>query len=126
MKSVKLNGKGAVEIVQVPDPVPGPGEVVVQTAVSAICGSEMHGYRGDGGASGNSGHEGVGTVVAAGEGVTDLQVGQRVGVSAVAGCGNCDFCTQGRYTWCETKRFYSSMHAELFLAAANACQATPS
>jgi threonine dehydrogenase-like Zn-dependent dehydrogenase len=98
---------------------------VIETAVSAVCGSELKGYRGAGSAAGNSGHEAVGTVVALGDGVHGLSVGTRVGASAVAGCGACDACGEGRYTWCTEHRVYGSMHAERFVAAARACYPLP-
>jgi threonine dehydrogenase-like Zn-dependent dehydrogenase len=112
-------------VVEEPDPVPGPGEVVVRTAVSALCGSELGSYRGAGSKKGNGGHEAAGVVAALGEGVTGLRAGQRVGVSAIAGCGSCPQCAAGRYTWCSSFKFYGSMHAELFLAAARACHPLP-
>lgn len=121
MRSVKLDGNGVVRIVEAPDPVPGAGEVVIATAVSALCGSELHTYRGAGQESGNTGHEAAGVVAAVGEGVTGLEVGRRVGVSAVAGCGQCEDCREGRYTWCSRRRGYGSMHAERFVAAGRAC-----
>jgi len=121
MRSVKLDGQGVVRIVEAPDPVPGPGEVVIETAASALCGSEMHTYRGAGQESGNTGHEAAGVVVAVGEGVDSLAAGQRVGISAVVGCGQCAECVAGRYTWCPQWRGYGSMHAERFVAAARAC-----
>lgn len=125
MKTLQFAGDSVVRLIDVPDPVPGPGEVVIQTAVSAICGSELHTYRGAGQAAGNAGHEAVGTVAALGEGVTDLSLGQRVGASAIAGCGHCACCGQGQYTWCPDRRFYGSMHARFFLAAARACYPLP-
>jgi threonine dehydrogenase-like Zn-dependent dehydrogenase len=99
--------------------------VVIETAVSAICGSEMHTYRGAGAASGNAGHEAVGTVAALGEGVSGLALGERVGASAIAGCGHCAYCERGQYTWCPDHTFYGSMHAERFVASANACYPLP-
>ena len=69
MRILSLEGKGTARVVDGPDPVPGPGEVVIETAVSAICGSELHAYRGDGSEQGNGGHEAVGTVARIGEGV---------------------------------------------------------
>ncbi len=125
MRTVRLAGKSVVQVVEAPDPLPGSGEVVIETAVSAICGSELHGYRGGGQQQGNSGHEAVGTVVKVGEGVSRLKIGQRVGVSAIAGCGHCAYCAKGQYTWCPSFRFYGSMHAERFLAAADACHLLP-
>lgn len=125
MKRLKFCGNGELQMEQVPDPVPGEGEVVIRTACSAICGSEMHAYRNEGMAEGNPGHEAVGTVVAVGAGVKELVPGQRVGASPVAGCGHCPACRAGKYTWCPEWRFYGSMHAEKFLAAANACRPLP-
>jgi threonine dehydrogenase-like Zn-dependent dehydrogenase len=125
VKILRLEGDGVAGIVEAADPVPGPGEVVIETAVSAICGSEMHAYRGAGMETGNAGHEAVGTVAALGEGVTGLRLRQRVGASAIAGCGSCPYCEKGQYTWCPEFRFYGSMHAERFLVAANACYPLP-
>jgi threonine dehydrogenase-like Zn-dependent dehydrogenase len=125
MRILRLEGNSIVSVVDQPEPIPGPGEVVIETAVSAICGSELHSYRGDGAQQGNSGHEAVGTVVEIGEGVSGLKLGQRVGASAVAGCGNCSYCEKGQYTWCPRFKFYGSMHAERFLASAHACYPLP-
>ena len=121
MRSLLMEGSARIRIVEVADPTPQPGEVVIETAVSAICGSEMHGYRGQGQDTGNSGHEAVGTIESLGEGVEGLQVGQRVGVSAVVGCGHCDYCAKGQYTWCPNFTGYGSMHAERFRMAARGC-----
>ena len=119
MKIVHMAGKSVVKIVEAPEPVPGPGEVVIETAMSGICGSEMHTYREEGMRSGNGGHEAVGTVVKLGECVPNLKVGQRVGTNAIAECGACPTCVKGQYTWCPNNRFYGNMHADRFLAAAN-------
>jgi propanol-preferring alcohol dehydrogenase len=125
MKSVKFDGKSSVRIVDVPEPEPGPDEVVVATVVSAICGSEMHAYRGEGQASGNGGHEAAGVIERVGKDVTNVKVGQRVGASAIAGCGHCSYCARGQYTWCNNNKFYGSMHAQKFIVAARACHPLP-
>ncbi len=125
MKGVKFDGNSIVRIIDMPEPEPGLGEVVVATAVSAICGSEMGAYKGDGHPTGNNGHEAAGVVIRVGENVTGVKVGQRVGASAIAGCGHCSFCARGQYTWCGSFKFYGNMHAEQFLVAANACHVLP-
>lgn len=127
MRSVRLDGGSQVHIAEAPIPVAGPGQVVVKALVSALCGSELKGYRGNGAAEGNSGHEGLGIIHAVGEGVSCVQVGERVGVSAIAGCGraDCPACQRGQSTWCAQKAFYGSMHAEYFLTAATACLPMP-
>lgn len=125
MRLVRQLGNSAIEVVDAPDPRPALGQVLIRTAVSAICGSELHAYRTTGAGSGNGGHEAAGVVAALGEGVTELEVGQRVGVSAIFGCGECEQCAQGRYTWCERHGFTPNMHAELFVTPALACHRLP-
>lgn len=125
MKRIEFCGNSKVRLIDVPDLEPAPGEVVVRTAASAICGSEFGTLRGDGIAGGNPGHEASGTVMGLGEGVDCLAVGDRVGVSAIVGCGECDYCARGQYTWCNSFRFFPNMHAEQFVIAANACHHLP-
>ena len=125
MKILEMNGNATSRVIEADPPQPKPGEVIIETARSAICGSELKTYRGKGMAGGNSGHEAVGTVLELGEGVTSLAPGQRVGVSAVAGCGDCAECDLGRFTWCKSHTIYGRMHAEQFVIAANACHVLP-
>ena len=125
MKILELTGNGTSRVIEADPPSPKRGEVIIQTARSAICGSELKTYRGKGMAGGNSGHEAVGTVVALGDSVTSPAAGQRVGVSAVIGCGDCPECASGRYTWCKSVGSRSRMHAEQFAIAAHACSPLP-
>lgn len=125
MKFVNQAGNSQIRIEEREVPKPKRGEVIVKTVVSALCGSEMSGYRKGGYASGNMGHEGAGIVVELGEGVETLRVGQRVGVSAIAGCGHCSYCQNGQYTWCDNFQFFDNMHAEYFVIPALACHLLP-
>ena len=120
-----MTGGATARVIDAPAPQPQPGEVLIQTARSAICGSEMKTYRGAGISGGNSGHEAVGSVIELGAGVTSLRVGQRVGVSAVVGCGDCAECARGRFTWCVAARSRSRMHAEQFVIHARCCSPLP-
>jgi len=125
MKIVHLKGKSQVIIESSPTPVPGPGEVLIKTAISALCGSEMSTYRTDGCPTGNPGHEAAGIVVALGEGTKVLREGARVGVSAISGCGHCDYCAKGQFTWCNELKFHPNMHAEYFVIPESACHVIP-
>ena len=127
MRSVRFVGNSGVEMVDVAEPAPGPDEVTVRTIHSALCGSELHCYREHGAENGNSGHEGLGRVVELGKNVKHLRVGDRVGVSAVAGCGDatCAYCARGQSTYCPKFKVTSSMHAEYFKAPARSCLPIP-
>ena len=126
MKEIKFLGKGKVAVVDVEDLTPGPGEVVVRTAATVLCGSEMHPFKGEG-LDGNAGHEGAGTIIKVGEGVTSVKVGDRVGMSPVAPCkdAQCPYCSTGRFTWCRNFGFYGNFHAEQVLESAGAVQILP-
>ena len=125
MRIVKQLGNCQPVIAEIPRPKPAAGEVLIRTAASALCGSEMHSYRKEGNEGGNFGHEAAGTVEELGAGVKTLTVGQRVGVSAIAGCGQCEECQRGRYTWCGHWSFFQHMHAEYFVIPALACHVLP-
>ena len=125
MKIVNQVGHSEIVVEERPRPQLKSGEVLIQTVVSALCGSEMSAYRKAGYPRGNMGHEAAGIVAELGDGVQSLTVGQRVGVSAIAGCGNCSFCQKGQYTWCDNYGFYDNMHAEYFAIPALACHPLP-
>ncbi len=106
MKAALFYGGADIRVETVPTPEPGPGEVLVRVLAAGICGSDLHGYRGNrppmpGGPRLN-GHELAGEVAAVGPGVTTLKVGQRVGVEPrhLIGCGVCRYCRRGDYHLC--------------------------
>ncbi|MDE2852816.1 MAG: zinc-binding dehydrogenase [Chloroflexota bacterium] len=125
MRLLEMTGNANSRVIDAAPPEPKSDEVLIETARSAICGSEMKTYRGPGRADGNVGHEAVGRVIALGEGVAGLQIGDRIGASAVVGCGGCGECKSGRYTWCRSTASRSNMHAEQFVIPARACSPLP-
>jgi threonine dehydrogenase-like Zn-dependent dehydrogenase len=77
----------------------------LRVTATAICGSDLHLYRGKvpGLRSGDIlGHEFMGEVAATGNGVTTLRVGDRVVVPFVIACGACFFCDRQLFAACET------------------------
>jgi len=102
MLAARFYGGKDIRVEEVPDPVPGPGEVLVRVRAAGICGSDLHGYRRGtpGAAPRTPGHELAGEVVALGEGVVGLAPGERVGGEPLVGCGHCAWCRSGDYHLC--------------------------
>ncbi len=95
MRAGVVKGKQQFELVEVDDPSPGSGQVVVAIARCGICGSDVHAYKeGWAYAPGICGHEWTGTVVATGADVPTRLVseGQRVIGAQAPGCGRCPEC----------------------------------
>ena len=93
----------------VPVPTPGPGQALVKLVTSGVCHTDLHAAEGDWPIKPNPpfipGHEGVGEVVALGEGVTNLEVGQLVGNAWLySACGDCQYCKTGWETLCENQQ----------------------
>jgi len=109
MRGAVFLGNRKIEIRNFPDPVPGPGEVVIQMKASGMCGSDLKFYRSPPGAAqaalglGNqaepfiAGHEPCGVVAARGPGVPEREapIGQRVMDHHYSGCGVCRHCRVG-------------------------------
>ncbi|MFV0475004.1 MAG: alcohol dehydrogenase catalytic domain-containing protein [Pikeienuella sp.] len=81
---------------------PGPGEVEIRIRACAICHSDLMFIAGAWGGDLPAiwGHEAAGEVIAAGEGVDDLQPGDRVALTLIRSCGGCACCQAGQRTYC--------------------------
>jgi propanol-preferring alcohol dehydrogenase len=109
MKAAVLREIGKpLAIEEMATPSPRPGEVLIRVEACGVCHSDIHLADGDWDLLKPItkvplilGHEVAGTVAALGEGVTELQVGDRVGVPWIYWtCGECEFCRAGRETLC--------------------------
>lgn len=102
-----LEWKSDPRLVEVEEPVPGPGQVVVRVGGAGACHSDLHLMRefGPGVVPWEPpftlGHENAGWVHALGQGVTGLEVGQPVAVYGPWGCGTCRRCQLGMENYCE-------------------------
>lgn len=99
----------ALTVEEYPIPTPGPGQALVKLISSGVCHTDLHAAEGDWPVQPSPpfvpGHEGVGDVVAIGEGVTSLAVGDRVGNAWLwSACGDCEFCRTGWETLCESQQ----------------------
>lgn len=95
-------------IEQWPVPKPGRGEVLVKIVATGVCHTDLHAAHGDWPVQPTlpfiPGHEGVGHIVALGEGVEDLEIGDPVGIPWLHdACGQCEFCQTGWETLCEAQ-----------------------
>ena len=112
MRRVMVTADG-VEIVEVPTPVPGPGEVLVRMVVAGVCGSDthaMHGLHPFIVLPYAAGHEVSGVVTTVGTGTTSIKKGQRVTVEPDLPCWDCKQCRAGRENVCERLRFFGCAH----------------
>ena len=137
MKAAVFYGGHDIRVEKLPDPEPGPGEVLLRVRSAGVCGSDLHPYRAppvDGIREPHQrGHELAADVVALGEGVEDVSAGQRVGVEAehLLGCGACRACRHGQNHICADRGFRNGERQEshgfsqLDVCLATSCHVLP-
>lgn len=106
MQALTYHGSHDARVEQVPDPIiEQPDDIILRVTATAICGSDLHLYRGkipqvkDGDIFG---HEFMGVVEDVGSEVTAVSKGDRVIVPFVIACGGCFFCQMDLHAACET------------------------
>ncbi|GAB2612434.1 alcohol dehydrogenase [Paractinoplanes abujensis] len=144
MKAAVVVTPGTIAVEDVPDPTPGPTDVVVKPAAVGICGTDLHIMDGEFAPAFPivPGHEFAGEIVAVGSAVTGYAVGDQVAVDPSLYCGYCYYCKRARGNQCENwgaigvtvsggaAEFVSAPMANLFalpshLAAADAALIEP-
>jgi alcohol dehydrogenase len=105
MKAVIYRAFSATPLIEkVADPIPERDGVVVKVMASGVCRSDWHGWQGhdpDIELPHVPGHELAGIVEAVGEGVSKWNIGDRVTVPFVGGCGRCSQCHSGNHQVCD-------------------------
>ena len=103
MKAAVIESVGKAVVLEVPDPAPGPREVVVEVAACGLCGTDLHILQGEFAPTLPivPGHEFAGEVVGVGTAVTELTVGDRVAVDPSLYCHECRYCRTGHNNLCE-------------------------
>ena len=109
MRAVTFQGPGEVRVEERPDPEPiAADDAVIRVEASGICGSDLHIYHGRVEIEPGFviGHEYVGTVLAAGDEVTGVRVGDRVLGTYGTACGECFFCRRQDFHKCDSGRVF--------------------
>ncbi|MDX2541130.1 zinc-dependent alcohol dehydrogenase family protein [Streptomyces sp. WI04-05B] len=103
MKAAVIESMGKAVVTEVPDPTPGPREVVVEVAACGLCGTDLHILQGEFAPTLPivPGHEFAGEVVGVGTAVTELSLGDRVAVDPSLYCHECRYCRTGHNNLCE-------------------------
>lgn len=121
---------------EVPDPVPGEGQVKIKVEFAGICGSDIKFMDTSLPPGGKIrppvilGHEGCGIVTEVGPFVTGVKVGDRVAAeTTVVSCGVCRYCRSGKVNMCPDREGLGSRangyFAEYVIARAEACHKIP-
>ncbi len=110
MKAMVLtHAGGPLQLMQLEDPHPGPGEVRLRVLACGVCRTDLHildGELDEPKLPLIPGHEIVGVVDRLGAGVSSLAIGQRVGVGWLGrACHHCAWCVEGRENLCDTPQF---------------------
>ncbi|MDP2480343.1 MAG: zinc-dependent alcohol dehydrogenase family protein [Candidatus Palauibacterales bacterium] len=104
-----------LELRDIPDPVPGRGEIRVRVLACGVCRTDLHVIEGDLPAPDLPrvpGHQVVGVVEASGPDCSRFEPGDRVGIAWLREtCGTCEFCRAGQENLCESSR-YTGYHAD--------------
>ena len=107
MKALVLEAYNHLAYTDVPAPVPGPDDVLVQVKACGICGSDVHGMDGSTGRRIPPlimGHEASGAIAEVGSNVVGWQPGDRVTFDSTIYCGVCGFCRRGQLNLCDNRR----------------------
>src|SRR5690349_4632232 len=106
MRALLLEEYMKLRLVDMAEPQPGPGDVLVRVRACGICGSDVHGLDGSTGRRIPPlvmGHEAAGEVAAVGARVQDLRPGDRVTFDSTIYCGECDYCRRGQVNLCDNR-----------------------
>lgn len=110
MRAMVLDSPGKpLRLAELPDPSPGPGEILIRVNACGVCRTDLHVVDGelpDPKLPLVPGHQIVGVAEKTGVGVESFSVGDRIGVPWLGGsCGNCSYCKAGQENLCEKARY---------------------
>ncbi len=103
LKRISSAERESLEMIDMPDPIPGPGEVLIKISACGVCHTELDEIEGrlQPRLPIIPGHEIIGRVEGVGPGVKKLRLGDRVGIAWInSACGRCSFCLEGNENLC--------------------------
>lgn len=141
MRTIQIEGPGVLRAAELPEPEPGPGQLLVRVHACGVCRTDLHLLDGEVEIPRPPivpGHQIVGTVIGRGESAggaaletaEPLEIGARVGIPWLGWtCGRCRYCRSGRENLCENARFtgrdIDGGYAESTIADERYCFALP-
>lgn len=130
MKAAVYHGKGApLALESLPDPDPGPDDVVIRVQRCGICGTDLHltsGHPFDFVPGTIPGHEYSGEIVAVGPNVTTFKTGDIITALPSTGCGHCEACYRGNLALCHNSPGVMGGYAEYLKIPSNVAIKLPS
>ncbi len=130
MRAMILEKSGVpLQLLEKPDPIPGPGQVLVKISACGVCRTDLHVVDGDLPEPKLPiipGHEIVGRVAGLGKGVDHFKLGERVGIPWLGStCGRCCYCKSGTENLCDEPGFTGYQidggYADITVADARFC-----
>jgi threonine dehydrogenase-like Zn-dependent dehydrogenase len=107
MKALLLQDYKKFAYTDIPEPQPGPEDVLIAVRACGICGSDVHGMDGSTGRRRPPivmGHEAAGVIARIGAAVKNWSVGDRVTCDSTIYCGRCEYCRRGEINLCDHRR----------------------
>jgi len=105
MKALRLFGAGDIRLVDEPEPVPGPGEVLLQVVSVGLCGSDLTWFSSSAIGSATLDHPLILGHEFSAKALTGRFAGQLVAVDPAIPCNHCRHCIEGNPNFCEATRF---------------------
>lgn len=111
MRAAVFSRPGELHVQEVPTPQPGPGDLLIRSTCTTLCGTDVRIFRGEKTAGVRPGvilgHEIAGEIVEVGTAVHGYQVGEQVSVLPMVCCGRCIPCISGKQHMCEQPELFS-------------------
>jgi L-iditol 2-dehydrogenase len=110
MRAIVLHAPGDITLEERPEPVPGPGEVILRVASVGVCGSDLPRMlvKGAWKMPLIPGHEFAGHIAELGEGVEGWGIGELAAVAPLIPCRRCDQCESGNFSRCRDYDYFGS------------------